>query len=85
MVRAQQHALAACIAANNASPWSTSVSVYIPGVMSPSTSRFYNDGPYAATPGCVTSNFSPRYVYTLPHGGFNPNAVFYSPAYDQAP
>jgi hypothetical protein len=81
--RTQQHALATCIAANNASPWTASTLVYILGVLSPLTSGFYNDNP-SATLRCVTPNLSPRYEDTLPHGGFNPNDVFYSPAYEQA-
>jgi hypothetical protein len=58
VAHAQQHALAACIAAINVSPWSMSAPVYIPGVLSPSTSGFYNDDP-STTPGCVTPNLSP--------------------------
>jgi hypothetical protein len=30
-------------------------------------------------------NLSPHYQDALPHGGFNPNNLFYSPAYEQAP
>ncbi|KAK1662213.1 hypothetical protein QYE76_050372 [Lolium multiflorum] len=48
--RAHQHALAGCIAATNASPWRTMLSPYISGVLSPSTSGFYNDCS-SATPG----------------------------------
>ncbi|KAK1665471.1 hypothetical protein QYE76_053630 [Lolium multiflorum] len=48
--RQHQQIMAGCIAATNASPWSTSVPVYVPGVISPLTSAFYNDGPFA-TPG----------------------------------
>jgi hypothetical protein len=79
--RQQQHVMAGCIAATNASPWSTSMPVYVPGVISPSQAAFYNDGP-SATPGCVTPNLSPHYQDALPHGGFNPNNL-YSPAYEQ--
>jgi hypothetical protein len=45
--RQHQHIMTGCIAATNASPCSTSGSVYVPGVISPSTSAFYNDGPSA--------------------------------------
>ena len=79
--RQHQHVMAGCIAATNASPWSTSMPVYVPGVISPSQAAFYNDGP-SATPGCVTPNLSPHYQDALPHGGFNPNNL-YSPAYEQ--
>jgi hypothetical protein len=79
--RQHQHILAGCIAATNASPYSTNVPVYVPGVFSPSSSVFYNDGP-SGTPGCVTPNLSPHYQDALPHGGFNPNNL-YSPAYEQ--
>ncbi|KAK1662212.1 hypothetical protein QYE76_050371 [Lolium multiflorum] len=82
--RAHQHALAGCIAATNASPWRTMLSPYISGVLSPSTSGFYNDCS-SATPGCMTPNLSPRYEDALPHGGFNPNAMFYSPMYKPGP
>ncbi|KAK1604765.1 hypothetical protein QYE76_028438 [Lolium multiflorum] len=54
------------------------------GSVVPVDIRFYNDGP-SATPGCVTPNLSPRYEDALPHGGFNPNAMFYSPTYEPGP
>jgi hypothetical protein len=57
--RQHQHIMVGCIDATNASPWSTSLPVYVPGVISPSTSTFNNDGP-SATPGCVTPNLSPH-------------------------
>jgi hypothetical protein len=33
----------------------------------------------------MTPNLSLHYQDTLSHGVFNPNAVFYSPTYEQAP
>jgi hypothetical protein len=63
------------------SPWSYSMSTYIPGVASVSTLGFFGEDA-AVKPRCLTPCLSPWYEDALAHDGFNPNTMF-SLTYDE--